>query len=335
MEGSVTVSATGDHLRLRFPDGMQHRFHAVWLRDNIADTSPFDSLAEIPVDVRIRSAKALGEIVEITFAPDGVSTHFPVEWLKRYAYDADQSAGFHLPELVEPWDSTAAKELCNRRSDKAGRKIHLNRYGVVFVQEFCARAVENTPSHQPGTVPYTAHPFLATPPRHSLIRLCKFAPEPVTLRLLDGFHLAELLRDKSLSGFDLLSRYPLQYRQEQGRGITEYAAGPVFRIAPDGQLQSIRYDSRHVAPVTEVPYPRLPPFYAAYRQFVQLIKRADLSIEVQLQPGEGVLLDNHRLLRALPRDQMHTRQYITETQLEHCGFDGHTTRRHNTCRAAG
>ncbi|WP_069301562.1 TauD/TfdA family dioxygenase [Neptunicoccus sediminis] len=335
MDGSVTVSATGDYLRLRFADGMQHRFHAVWLRDNIAETSLLGKVSEIPVDVRIRSAKLLQGMVEISFAPDGVSTHLSVEWLQRYAYDADQIAGFHLPEAVETWDHIFATELCNWRSDDTGREARLKRFGVVFMQGIDHRTVAIAPSEQLGTAPYTAQPYLAIPPCHSLIRLCKCAPETVTLRLLDGFRLAEQLRDKSLSGFNLLSGYALRYRRALDSCTTDTAAAPVFRIAPDGALHSVRYDSRFVTPVTEVPYAKLPPFYAAYRQFIQLAKHPDLTVDLLLQPGEAVLLDNHRLMRALPPDQMRNRRYLTETRLEHCGSQVQNLRPLTTRTAVG
>ena len=61
MAETVTVSATGDHLTIRFLDGAQHRFHAVWLRDNSLDPAArgaqdgqrLISLHDVPVDTRI------------------------------------------------------------------------------------------------------------------------------------------------------------------------------------------------------------------------------------------------------------------------------------------
>lgn len=332
MDGIVTVSATGDHLTLRFPDGAQHRFHAVWLRDHIPNSASQQSLCDVPVDVRIQSAKALAGEVKIDFAPDGHSATYPILWLKRYAYDADQGAGFHLPEEVFTWDKSSTDLHRHAQLSDRERAIRLKHLGVAFVQDGWTGATGDLPSVAPGTLPYTAQPYLASPPRYSVVHLPETASEPATLRLVDGFRLAEVLRDKSLSGFNLLTKYPLRYRAEQEQ--TQGASGALLRIAPDGQLRSIRYDSRHIAPVVDVPFPRLLPFYAAYRQFLDLAARPDLAVEITLHPGEGVLLDNHRILRSARAAEQGGGRHLAEYPLSTSDFNGQTPEPRNWLAAA-
>jgi len=112
MIDTATVSATGDFITIGYGDGTQHRFHAIWLRDNALDPDTRSTgngqrlitLSDIPPDVRITLASVTDTGIEVTFAPEGKTVTFPTEWLSQNAYDRAKSEGFSLPDHAETWD---------------------------------------------------------------------------------------------------------------------------------------------------------------------------------------------------------------------------------------
>jgi gamma-butyrobetaine dioxygenase len=92
-----------------------HRFHAIWLRDNAPDPETRDpqngqrliALRDIPADTMIAEARLDAGKVHVRFAPEGKDVAFDAEWLLRRAYDArpDQVTGWLAPD-TETWDAS-------------------------------------------------------------------------------------------------------------------------------------------------------------------------------------------------------------------------------------
>ena len=105
-----------ESLTIRWADGRQSRFAAVWLLDNRPDGRHGDlgqrrfDVAELPEDPRIASA-ALTESGDVTavFAPAGAAHTFAAAWLRQHALDAESRAERRVaPKL---WDKTLAHRL--------------------------------------------------------------------------------------------------------------------------------------------------------------------------------------------------------------------------------
>src|SRR5262245_53829502 len=106
----------GESLTIRWADGRQSRFPAVWLLDNRPDgrhgalgQRRFD-VAELPEDPQIASA-ALTENGDVTvaFAPADAARTFAPAWLREHALDAESRAGRRaVPKL---WDKTLGQRL--------------------------------------------------------------------------------------------------------------------------------------------------------------------------------------------------------------------------------
>lgn len=104
----------GAAIRLRWPDGFEARFHAIWLRDNALDPQTrapgngqrLIAIGDIPPRTRITAAEGSGDTLTLTFAPEGKTVEYPAGWLRAHAYDgrAEQAPGW-LPETTETWDS--------------------------------------------------------------------------------------------------------------------------------------------------------------------------------------------------------------------------------------
>jgi len=93
---SAEVGRDGAYVTLRWADGEEARFHALWLRDNALDPenrSPGNgqrliTLLDIPEDCDIAAAKvtAAGDL-EATFQPEGKTLTYPAAWLAAQRYD--------------------------------------------------------------------------------------------------------------------------------------------------------------------------------------------------------------------------------------------------------
>ena len=147
---SVTVAERGDLLVCTDADNRDHRFHAIWLRDNAPDPatrSPQNgqrmiSITEIPDDLAIRSASLADGKVAIRFSDREDDISFEPDWLAAHSYDAAPAPdGFWLAPDIETWDHQLGAAMPRadfnllRSDDDILRPWlqGLNRYGVAKV----------------------------------------------------------------------------------------------------------------------------------------------------------------------------------------------------------
>lgn len=145
----VEVQSKGSVLALHSASGTR-RFHAMWLRDNAWDAetrSPRNgqrliALRDIPADTHISAAQVEAGQLSLTFAPEGRTIGFDVDWLLRNAYDtpsgaSDTAALGWVPSDVTLWDSglqeqVPVADLTDLKADPAALRDWLadvNRYG--------------------------------------------------------------------------------------------------------------------------------------------------------------------------------------------------------------
>ena len=117
MLASAELLDGGAALRLRWDDGAEARFHAIWLRDNALEADTRDpvngqrliTVNDLAADTGITDAATDGDALTVTFAPDGKRARFPAQWLRAHSYDrpANVARGW-LSDGIEPWDGRLA-----------------------------------------------------------------------------------------------------------------------------------------------------------------------------------------------------------------------------------
>ena len=117
---TAEIIEDGAAVNLRWDDGREARFHAIWLRDNALDPetrSPGNgqrlvTLAEIPEGTRIAKASAEGDALAVTFVPEDKVVRFPAEWLATHRYDEGRPpcSGWLAPE-IETWDRSLGEAV--------------------------------------------------------------------------------------------------------------------------------------------------------------------------------------------------------------------------------
>lgn len=115
--------------------------------------------------------------------------------------------------------------------------------------------------------------------------------------LVDGFRLAEELRRRDASAFDVLTRVPWDWANRSK--VTDYRwVSPVFVIDAAGQLSEVRLGNWLRAPLTSAPFDDVEAAYAAYRVLFEMT--VDPSFQIRFRLGEGDLMafDNRRVLHA-------------------------------------
>ncbi|KAA3631679.1 MAG: DUF971 domain-containing protein, partial [Proteobacteria bacterium] len=341
----VDIVEGGSAIRLTWPGGEVHRFHALWLRDNALDADTrapgngqrLITLSDIPVDTRVNAA-LLNDAGDLTieFAPGNKTVHYPASFLASNAYDRPlrRESGW-TGEAVETWDRRLGERLPTGefdrvRSDRhalARWLDHVRRLGFAhlgggpvksgalcevvdlfgFVRETnYGRWFEVRSEVNPSNLAYTglglqAHtdnPYRDPVPTLQILYCLENSAAGGDSLVVDGFAVAQRLRDDSPQDFDMLSRYCARFEYAGSPGVRLRSRRPVIELAPDGELIAIRFNNRSAAPITDVPYDVMPGYYRAWRRFGELVDAPEMAVRLTLEPGDCFIVDNTRVLHA-------------------------------------
>ncbi len=294
------------------------------------------TLQDMPAETRIRAAEISNGELAVTFAPEEKTVTFPATWLHAHAYDGRSlpPPGWTAPE-VETWDADLAAALPDGdygalTSDRAALMHWLalvRRYGFArlsggpvesgalmkvaglfgFVREtnygkwFEVRA-EVKPTNLAytglGLQAHTDNPYRDPVPTLQILYCLENSAEGGDSYVVDGFRVAQRLRDEDPRGFDLLTRYCARFDYAGSADVHLAARRPVIELAPDGELVAVRFNNRSAAPITDVPYGDMADYYAAYRRFGDILGEPGMAVSFKLQPGACFIVDNTRVLHA-------------------------------------
>jgi gamma-butyrobetaine dioxygenase len=326
------------------PGKGRRRFHAVWLRDNAWDEATRSAgngqrlitLADIPADTRVTGAHVAGGQLDLTFAPDGRTIGYDLQWLAEHAYDgADRRPPGWVGPQIETWDGALAgcepsADLAAVTRDRSALGAWLSgvcrrgfgkltggpvRSGALlevaalfgYVREtnygkwFEVRAEVN-----PSNLAYTAlglqahtdNPYRDPVPTVQILYCLESSVEGGESTVVDGFRAAERLKAESPRGFDLLTRYCARFEYKGSSGVCLRSRRPMIELNPDGELVAIRFNNRSAAAITDVPYEDMADYYAAYRRLGEIIESPGMGVSFKLAPGDSFIVDNTRVLHA-------------------------------------
>lgn len=112
---------------------------------------------------------------------------------------------------------------------------------------------------------------------------------------VDGFKIAEVLREQDPDAFDLLTRYEVCFRKDDGDQIHMEAYSPIITVDHHGNVTNVHINNLFAAPF-DLPEEIVEPFYMALRRLTQLYTDSNYWLTIGLRPGDLVVFDNHRLL---------------------------------------
>lgn len=179
----------------------------------------------------------------------------------------------------------------------AGRygPIRETSYGKVFdlISRPDARVAGETARAQ---IPHTDEPFRYSPPGFIFFHAIRTgAGSGGTSLMVDGFHVAELMRARTPDLFDLLTRHGVTFHREHQGEVFFSAEAHVFSLDAAGAVTGIRYNDRCLAP-QRAPLDRIDGVIEALAELTRLIRDPQNQFQHQLQPGEALVFDNQRVL---------------------------------------
>ena len=294
------------------------------------------AVQDLPAATAIAAAGIRSGRLHVTFSPEGRTLDYDIAWLFGNAYDRPPPVGegWIGPE-IETWDRDSMPALPyahfeTLRADSAALRDWLGqliRYGVGrvgrgplregalmevvdlfgFVREtnygrhFEVRTEVdpiNLASTEMGLPAHTDNPYRDPVPSVQVLYCLESSAAGGESRVVDGFRVAERLRDESREWFGLLSRYCARFEYTGQPGTVLRSRRPMIELGPDGELLAVRFNNRSMAAIRDVPYDEMEAYYAAYRRFGELAEDPQLGIEFPLRPGECFVIDNTRVLHA-------------------------------------
>ena len=134
--------------------------------------------------------------------------------------------------------------------------------------------------------------------------------------VVDGFAVAERLRETDSDAFDFLARVPLEFGAQVDNGDDWRVQGRVLSVAADGVLEGVRYNGNSIGQL-ELPAEQVEAGYHALQAFESILYDRSLWWQPQLQPGDLLVLDNHRVLHG--REAFDPK--LGERHLQSCSVD--------------
>ena len=115
-------------------------------------------------------------------------------------------------------------------------------------------------------------------------------------QLIDGLAIAETMREKNPSAFEILCDIKIPGRYIKPDTYLQ-AHRPVFRVNDDREVIQVSFNNHDRAPF-RLDNNEMVCFYEAYGIFHNLANQANRQFELCLEPGTVLTFDNWRLLHA-------------------------------------
>ncbi len=296
------------------------------------------TLNDIPADTTLKSVHLkANDTLTIEFSPDDKTVEFPLQWLKDNQYDQPTSAPVKgwLPESITTWDGKFNSGVPSETYDNVSKSNKILGDWLAAVRRYGFAKLEGGPVENgaltkvadlfgyiretnygkwfevrtevnPVNLAYTglglqAHtdnPYRDPVPTLQILYCLENSAEGGDSMVVDGFKIAEKLRDEMPDGFDALANYCARFEYSGEKGVKLTSKRPMIELNPDGELIGIRFNNRSCAPITDVPFDIMPTYYAAYRRFCELVDDPEMAVAFKLKPGESFIVDNTRVLHA-------------------------------------
>lgn len=289
--------------------------------------------SDIPLDVSVAKIEVgLQGLLEITWQHDGHVSHYDPRWLRHHCYDdSSRQTRFHKPSLwdAELGDSIPTVGFESARSDDRQRMAlyrSLRDFGFVVVsagpidaggieavanlvgdlgESAYTRIFDLSPSSniktmgntQKAVPPHTDEAFRYSPPGINILGCVRPAVSGGESVLVDGFQVADRLRREQPEMFELLCRYEQSFNRIHPGSMDQRNRQRMIERDDRGEVVGVRFHTRSAGPM-DLPAEVVKPYYAAHRELCRLMMSSENQVSFQLQSGESVLFDNHRVLHS-------------------------------------
>lgn len=276
-----------------------------------------------------------GELV-LTWAGDGHRTRYAPRWLRSHCYSPEARAPRHHQQRL--WDASIAERLTKYsyrevraneetrhtmfealhdegfallgevpvESDEIERLagvfgyIRQTHYGRIFdlISTPEQRILANT-SH--AIRPHHDELFRDPPPGLLMMHCLRPSDDGGGASVLvDGFNAATTLAARNPEAFELLTRVPVRHQRYLVDDTDDVALAAYWRTIEldfSGALKAVHLNERTMAPL-EVSEDEVEATYVALQELFALVYDPDNWLQIRLEAGDAVVLDNHRVMHA-------------------------------------
>ncbi|MEO5974050.1 MAG: TauD/TfdA family dioxygenase [Ilumatobacteraceae bacterium] len=334
-------------LNIGWSDDHSSTFHYLWLRDNCPQlrhpqtNHRIHETSTIASDVKpVTAVITIDGDLQLTWPDAHVST-YSATWLKTFDYSSGRRRTKRKPIL---WDGNFAPSVPLAtypalQSDKLVRVQWLRSfcdYGVAILTEvpnvsgtvlelgnslgevrsthwgkiFDVKSIADANSLAYTNLPLVLHtdeayrdPTPTVQLQHFLV--CDSIGGEATL--VDGFKVADDLRTKHPSKFELLATTSLHFHFRDA-DIEIENDGPIIELDTDGEVRYVRFSNHSVQPFL-LPADKMEAFYDAYSTFGEMRESPRYRIQMKMNAGDMYMVDNRRV--------MHGRTGFTEGGARH------------------
>lgn len=294
----------------------------------------FNPITSIPSQIVPHSVEldGTGNLV-VGWDSNGHRSEFGPEWLRAYCYSDEERArrNSFVPKLWKSdfIDRVPDCEFLAIMENEASRLImfeNLRDYGLVRVKSVGLDAANTErlanlfgPIHETNEFGYIydvksrpvakfgAQTAMHQDPHHDDV--FQYMPPGIDIfhclvntgghggesTYVDGYSIAESLRMEEPEAFRLLTTVPIQHNRRHPGSVDFRSTAHVIRLDHEGKVSGVRYQDRAVAPL-DVPGNLIEPMFEAQRQYIERMTSSAFKIEFLVRPGEGVIIDNQRVM---------------------------------------
>ncbi|KAM6459360.1 gamma-butyrobetaine dioxygenase isoform 1-T6 [Liasis olivaceus] len=145
---------------------------------------------------------------------------------------------------------------------------------------------------------HTDYPVLQFPPGIQLLHCIKQTSSGGQSEIVDGFHVANKFKEQNPYAFQILTSTFVDFT-DIGVDYCDFAMQSKQRIIDvdeKGQVVRINFNNATRDTIFDIPAEKVKPFYAALKDYVDLLNSVDNKYSYKMKPGEVVVFDNWRLL---------------------------------------
>lgn len=142
--------------------------------------------------------------------------------------------------------------------------------------------------------PHTDATYSYNAPGLQMFNCLEFAGTGGESTLLDGFAIAEAMREQCPDYFEILCEINVPARYLES-GVHLYADRPAFRLNRLGELEQFSFNNYDRAPFV-LPKAQMQAFYKAYTELSRRIHCQENWLKIPLRPGMALIFDNWRCL---------------------------------------
>ena len=334
--------------------------HCCWCDEcgNPADGIRFTTVASFPSDIAPASAHTCDGDLVLTW-PDGHRSFYGGDWLAANAYDDDarnRRAAWQpttwRAELADDFPTVDWDEASDGGSGQLRAYRLLRDYGIVRIDNLgtdpaCTGQLADLvgPIHETtvygriydvraepvaklgaktgmAQAPHIDDAFYYSPPGIDIFHCLVNTDVGGMSTYVDGFSIAESLRADEPDAFEALTTLAVTHIRCHPGEINLRSRSPVIRLDEFGRPSGIRYFDRALGPL-DVPPDDVDRLYDAIRAFSDRMLSPEFAAAIRVEPGQGVLIDNHRVMHGrtafdpasgrhirlchVPRDEFHGR----------------------------